>query len=315
MDAARAWDGADIAELLQMHTVGGPEGARSGARTFRTRCGDANAHGRAYGGQILAQAVMAAARTVPRSPEAAVPRAPSMLQFLFLRGTLHAEPIDLTVTPLQDGKRFSSRHVRGVQGQGRAVLDAQVTFAQPMPAPSHGAPAPFGPEEDPERLPGLADLPAAWGRTVQRAGGYTFNTKPAIDFRLAVVPSGPNALLLDPREPRLRFWVRLRARVGRGRAEQAAAFAYLSDWWVNYPALGPHLEGIADGPGLYVASLNHAIWWHRPLDVRADEWLHFESVGPAAAAGRGFNIARVHDRSGALVASVSQECLMAPRDK
>jgi len=314
MDTVPAWDGADIAELLAMVPLDSAVGASAGPRTFRTRCGDANAHGRAYGGQILAQAVMAAARTVPQAGAGSSPRAPSMLQFLFLQGTLHAEAIDLTVTPLQDGKRFSSRHVRGVQGAGRAVLDAQVTFAQPMPAPAHGAPAPFRPDEDPERLPSLADLPAAWGRTVQRAGGYTFNVKPAIDFRLAVAREGPNGLRLDASEPRLRFWLRLRSRIGDGAAEQAAAFAYLSDWWVNYPALGSHLDGLADGPGLYVASLNHAIWWHRPVDVRADEWLHFESVGPAAAAGRGFNIARVHDRSGALVASVSQECLMAPRE-
>ena len=66
-----------------------------------------------------------------------------------------------------------------------------------------------------------------------------------------------------------------------------------------------------DGGGLYVASLNHAIWLHRPL--RADEWLHFDSTSPAAASGRGLSIARVHDRQGLLLASATQECLMAPR--
>jgi acyl-CoA thioesterase-2 len=60
-----------------------------------------------------------------------------------------------------------------------------------------------------------------------------------------------------------------------------------------------------------VASLNHAIWWHRPF--RADEWLHFDCVSPAAADGRGLTLARIHDRHGRMVASATQECLMAPR--
>ncbi|MFO1218712.1 MAG: thioesterase family protein [Burkholderiaceae bacterium] len=298
--AVPAWDAGDFGELIAMDALG--------PMRFRTRCGDANEHGRSYGGQILAQALMAAARTVPPGDDVQRARLPSMKQFLFLQGTLHAQAIDLTVTTLQDGKRFSSRHVRGMQGDGRAVLDAQVTFAQTMPAPAHDAPPPFPADEDPERLPSLSDLPSAWGATIQRAGGYTLMTKPGIDFRIAAVPE---RLLLDAREPRLRSWVRLRARVGDAAADHAAALAYLSDWWVNYPALGAHLDGLSDGPGLYVASLNHSIWWHRR--PRADQWLHVESVSPAAGAGRGFNVARLHDRAGQLVASVTQECLMAPR--
>lgn len=127
----------------------------------------------------------------------------------------------------------------------------------------------------------------------QRAGGYTFQTKPAIDFRLAEARDG---LRLDTREPRLHFWLRLRARVGDGVTEQAAAFAYLSDWWVNCAPLGAHLADLGERPGLYVASLNHALWWHRPF--RADQWLHVQATSPAAAAGRGFSVARVHDRQG-----------------
>lgn len=330
--AVPAWDGEDMADLLALQAMPPASPAPPAASTtvanaaeaaavvtgaspgpapsvFRTCCGDANAHGRSYGGQILAQAVMAAARTVPAGAADAPPRAPSMMQFLFLQGTLHAQAVDLVVTPLQDGRRFSSRHVRGVQGAGRVVLDAQVSFAHALPAPAHGAPPAFAATEDPERLPSLADLPAAWGPEVQRAGGYTFQTKPAIDFRLAEARDG---LRLDTREPRLRFWLRLRARVGDGVAEQAAAFAYLSDWWINYAALGAHLADLGEGPGLYVASLNHALWWHRPF--RADQWLHVEATSPAGAAGRGFSVARVHDRQGRLVASVTQECLMSPRE-
>ena len=94
-------------------------------------------------------------------------------------------------------------------------------------------------------------------------------------------------------------------------AQHAAAFAYLSDWWLNFPASGGYIDALDGTPGLYIASLNHAIWLHRPF--RADEWLHVESISPAAAGGRGLSVARVHDRAGRLVASATQECLMAPR--
>jgi acyl-CoA thioesterase-2 len=291
------WDGQDLGELLDLEAVG--------PMRFRNRLGDANAHDRAYGGQILGQALLAAARTVPAG------RAFATMQFLFLQGTLHAQPIDFAVEALQDGKRFSSRHVRGTQQGGRAVLDAQLSFAVPIDAPAHEvAPVPAFADEDPERLPTVAELPAAWSEELERACGYRFWVKEAIDFRFASPPAG---LRLDAHEPRLRYWIRLRHRLGDDPHLHAAAFAYLTDWWFNYPSLGAHVQPLLDaGRRLYVASLNHAIWQHRPL--RADAWLHFDLTSPSAAAGRSLTIARVHDRAGRLVASATQESLMAPRE-
>lgn len=118
-----AWDGRDLAELLALDAIGDGR--------FRNRFGDANAQDRAYGGQILGQALLAAARTVASG------RAFTVMQSLFLQGTLHERAIDLEVESLQDGKRFSSRHVRGTRQGGRTVLDAQVSFALPMDAPAH----------------------------------------------------------------------------------------------------------------------------------------------------------------------------------
>ena len=299
--ALPAWDGHDFNALLALDAVEGP----AGAATFRTRCGDPNAHGRAYGGQILAQALAAAARTVPAD------RACTVMQFLFLQGTLWDEALDLVVTPLQDGKRFASRHVRGVQraqGAQRLVFDAQLSFARPVPAPEHGAALALA-LQDPECLPLPTALPADWRDAVQRTVGYPFDLKPALDFRFAAPP--PRLALTLP-EPRIAFWVRARQRLGDDAALHAAVFAYLSDWWLNYPASGGHQAEAEALGGLYVASLNHAIWLHRPFC--ADEWLHFDSVSPAAVAGRGLSVARVHDREGRLVASATQECLMVPRD-
>lgn len=288
-----AWDGRSLADLMALDA--------NGATTFRTRCGDANAHGRAYGGQILGQALMAAARTVPED------RACTAMQFMFLQGTLWDEALDLEVTPLQDGKRFSSRHVRGVQRLSRFVLDAQLSFAVSIDAPEHGTP-PTAALEDPETLPAAAEFPPEWAAAVQRAVGYEIASTPAIDFRFA---APPERLRLTLPEPRIRFWVKTRERLPNDPILHAAVFAYLSDWWLNYPATGGHQPEAEARGGLYVASLNHAIWLHRPL--RADEWLHFDSVSPAAASGRGLCVARVHDRHGMLVASATQECLMTPR--
>ena len=143
---------------------------------------------------------------------------------------------------------------------------------------------------------------------MQRAVGYEIAIKPVIDFRFA---APPEHLRLSLPEPRMRFWVKTRERLPDDPALHAAVFAYLSDWWLNYPAAGGHQPEAEARGGLYVASLNHAIWLHRPL--RADEWLHFDSVSPAAASGRGLCVARVHGCHGTLVASATQECLMAPR--
>lgn len=288
-----AWDGHDFAALMALDEHPGG--------IFRTCRGDANAHGRAYGGQILGQALAAAARTAPPG------RACTAMQFMFLQGTLWDEAIDLQVTPLQDGKRFASRHVRGVQRGDRFVLDAQVSFALPIEAPAHQAP-PALPLEDPETLPPVEALPPAWAESVRRAVGYGLFSRAAIDFRLAAPP--PHLRLALP-EPRMRFWLRAREPLPDDPALHAAVFAYLSDWWVNYPGTGGHHAAAEALGGLYVASLNHAIWLHRPL--RADQWLHFDSASPSAASGRALSVARVHDRQGKLVASVTQECVMAPR--
>lgn len=288
-----AWDGRSFATLMGLDD--------RGDGVFRTRAGDANAHGRAYGGQILGQALMAAARTAPPG------RSCTAMQFMFLQGTLWDEALDLRVTPLQDGKRFASRHVRGVQRDTRIVLDAQVSFALPIDAPAHAAP-PAVVLEDPDSLPAVEQLPAEWAASVQRAVGYGLVSRAEIDFRLAAPP--PHLRLALP-EPRMRFWLKARERLPDDAALHAAAFAYLSDWWVNYPGTGGHHAEAEALGGLYVASLNHAIWLHRPL--RADEWLHFDSTSPSAASGRALSVARVHDRQGRLVASVTQECVMAPR--
>jgi acyl-CoA thioesterase-2 len=297
LDALLPWNPRDIEGLLRLQSIG--------PSTFRSRHASPNARGTVFGGQLLGQALMAAAMTAP--PDRDV----TAIQFMFLQSATPERPIDFEVTTLQDGKRFASRHVRGSQpgdasGKRRIVLDAQLSFALPLPSPEHATPPRAG-GVDPETLPRCEDLPAETADAVWRTLGYPFGSV-GLDLRLADPARG---LGLDSPDASLRFWLRTRDRLPDEPVLQAAAFAYVSDWWINFTSVGVHVrQMLADGMRLHVASLNHAIWFHRPL--RADEWLHFDVQSPSAGCGRGLSIATVHDARGVLVASAPQENLMTP---
>ncbi len=297
-DSAPVWDGQDVADLLDL--------ARIGDGRFRSQTGERNENGRVYGGQLLGQTVMAAARTAPAD------RAATYLQFLFAAGGLPEQTIDYEVASLQDGKRFASRSVRGTQRGGRVVCDASVSFARAIDSPAHGAPPAddSGLTSDPNSLPGLTDIDAPEVREVESTLGYGYREHSAIDLRLPFVE---DVLRGDPNAPRVRFWIRVRKALREDPALQAAAFAYISDYWINFVACIAHVRPMAQASRkLYVASLNHAIWYHCPF--RADQWLLFDCSSPRAMLGRGLSIAKVYSRSGEMVASATQECLLSPTD-
>ena len=291
------WNPRDIAALLRLQSIG--------PSTFRSRHASPNARGTVFGGQLLGQALMAAAMTAPSGRDV------TAMQFMFLQSATPERPVDYEVTPLQDGKRFASRHVRGTQagdvpGKRRVVLDAQVSFAVPMEGPQHTTPTRAA-LVDPQSLPRFEDLPAETAEAVSRTLGYPFESI-GLDLRVADPAQG---LGLASPTAALRFWLRTRETLPDAPILQAAAFAYLSDWWINFTSVGIHVEQLLrDGTQLHVASLNHAIWFHRPL--RADRWLHFDVHSPSAAQGRGLSIAAVHDADGVLVASATQQNLMVP---
>lgn len=285
------WRERHIEEVLELQNVGGGR--------WRSRLGDANLNGRSYGGQLLGQAMTAALMDVPAGRET------SMMQFLFLQGAMPDEAIDFQVAVLQEGKRFSSRHVRAMQGNGRTVLDAQVTCASPLASPEHAATsaAPLG--ERPESLAPFSDIDPELLRDIRLLGGYSQDHKPSIDFR---IPDAERQLSSMHLGGRFRFWMRAAQSLPDDSRLHSAAFAYMSDWWLNFAALGMHLRDL-EGRQLYISSLNHAIWLHRPF--RADQWMHVDCTSPCAAAGRGLSIGALHDLQGRRLASMTQECLMA----
>lgn len=288
------WNELNIEELLALDGLG--------PGRWRNRHGDANRNGRSYGGQLLGQAMMAALTDVPAGREA------TMMQFLFLQGSVPEEPVDFQVTVLQEGKRFSSRHVRAAQANGRTVLDAQVTCALPLDAPAHASPSTSPAGERPESLATLDEVDPAVLQNIASLGGYSQDRKPSIEFRIPDLARQLSSVGLDGR---FRFWMRATRPLPDDARLHAAAFAYLSDWWLNFSALGLHLRGMG-ARKLYISSLNHALWLHRP--VRADQWMHVDCTSPCAADGRGLSIGAVHDLEGHRLASMTQECLMAYAD-
>ena len=285
------WNELHIEELLTLDGLG--------AGCWRSRHGDANRNGRSYGGQLLGQAMVAALMDVPAGREA------TMMQFLFLQGAMPQEPLDFQVTVLQEGKRFSSRHVRATQGKGRTVLDAQVTCALPLDAPAHAAASTAPAGERPEDLTPFSEVDPALLESITLLGGYSQDHKPSIEF---LVPDPSRQLSSIHMNGRFRFWMRATQPLPDDAHIQTAAFAYLSDWWLNFSALGLHLRDL-EGRPLYISSLNHALWLHRP--IRADQWMHVDCTSPCAHAGRGLSIGAVHDLQGRQLASMTQECLMA----
>ncbi len=297
-ESPSGWDERDLVALLTLDAIG--------PGRFRTRHGDPNENGRSYGGQLLGQAMAAACQGM------AGERRPSMMQLAFLQGADPAQPIDFEVTTLQAGRRFTTRHVRGRQADGRTVVDAQVSFAVPIAGPTHAAlprAAPWGLAPPMDFDEPECPIPSKWETQLRRWGGYSF-TKPSLLFH---VPDAAAQLAPPAAEARLCYWLRAREPLPDDPLLHVAAFAYLSDWWLNFSSLGVHVGELRADERAYVASLNHAVWLHRPF--RADEWFYVETESPSALAGRALSVARVYDAEGRLVASATQESLLSlPRE-
>jgi acyl-CoA thioesterase-2 len=288
--ACDVWDGIDVEALVSLEPIG--------SLRYRSRYGDGNLNGRSYGGQVLGQAMMAASLSAPEN------RPASAFQLLFLRGANPDQRIEFEVKILQEGKRFSSRHIFGFQGDGHMVLNAHATFCAPQLAPRHAVPS-FAQDENPENLPELNILPSALTEQLRPLGPYSNHVKPCMDFR---IPDIERQLSAKSAQSRLRFWLRGKYPLASDSRAHAAVFAYLSDWWLNFSSLGRHLRDLQSHEPLYIASLNHCIWFHRAFSPA--RWMHFESESPCAEGGRGLSIARVHDQDGLMLATATQESLM-----
>jgi acyl-CoA thioesterase II len=251
--------------------------------------------GRVFGGQVLAQALVAARRTVEAQREAH-----SLHAYFILAGDLNA-PIVYHVDTLRDGGSFTTRRVVAVQ-HGRAIFNLSASFHLAEPGVEHQVAAPEAP--DPESLtPELERIRALAEKIPEEVRGVLTQDRP-LDFR-PIDP--PDLLNPEPSSPVRRSWFRTTGPLPEDPLLHQAVLAYASDYGLITTVLQPH--GIAlRTPGVQLASLDHALWFHRPF--RTDEWLLYETDSPVSSGARGFARGRIFTREGVLVASSAQEGLV-----
>ncbi|TXK13846.1 acyl-CoA thioesterase II [Microbacterium hatanonis] len=252
--------------------------------------------GRVYGGQVLAQSVVAASRTLPAE------RAPHSMHGYFLRPGDASADITFSVDRIHDGRSFSTRRTQAYQS-GVPIFSMIASFQDEDPGLEHQAPMPEG-YPDPDELPDIE------GEIVRAHphSGRIFRERP-VDVRHV-----PSPIYVDVDEPvaRQAVWMRVKRALPDDAGTHRAALAYMSDMTIQESIMRAH--GIAwTTPGLKVASLDHAMWWHRP--ARVDEWLLYVQESPSARGGRGLSNGRIYSRDGALVASVAQEVMVRVRQE
>jgi acyl-CoA thioesterase-2 len=249
---------------------------------------------RIYGGQVVAQALMAASRTV-------VDLTANAMHGDFLRPGDPTLPVLYEVERLRDGRSFTTRRVVAIQ-HGRPIFNMTASFHIDEAGLDHQTkmPAVSQPEDVPtdtdHYAPVLSRIPESNRKWY--TGDRPFELRP-IDPLVLFDP--------QPREAVQRVWLRANGTLPDDPIVHQCALAYASDLTLLDTSSMPHGKGwLTDG--LFGASLDHAIWFHRSF--RADDWLLYDQESPSASGARGFNLGRIYRRDGVLVASVAQEGLL-----
>jgi acyl-CoA thioesterase-2 len=261
------------------------------------------ATGRVFGGQVFAQALVAARRTVAEGRDAH-----SVHGYFLREGDLKA-PIVYFVDRPRDGRSFTSRRVTAIQ-HGEAIFHLSASFHIAEPGLDHQTAMPDVP--DPDTLPSELDLIRARADKLPEALRAVVTQERPIDIR-NIEPADPFARLerQDPARAARRIWFRVKAPIPDAPWIHQAVLAYASDYGFLPTALLPHGIAFRD-PRLFIASLDHTVWFHRPF--RADEWLLYVSDSPSAYGARGFVRGSVFRRDGTMVASMAQEGLLRLRE-
>lgn len=246
--------------------------------------------GRVFGGQVLAQSLVAAQRTIDHD------RIVHSMHAYFLRPGDVEQPITFSVDSIHDGRSFSTRRTQAYQN-GLPILSMIASFQDEDDGFEHQSPMPTD-IPDPESLPSAAeslsdiDHPVANFWATQRA------------FDLRHIPSPIYFSVEGEHVAHQAIWVKALGTLPDDPGLHRAALAYASDYTILEPILRAH--GVAWGtPGLKAASLDHAMWFHR--FGRVDEWMLYTQESPNARGGRGLSLGRIYSREGVLLASVAQE--------
>jgi acyl-CoA thioesterase-2 len=252
---------------------------------------------RVFGGQVIGQALVAACRTVEG-------RFPHSLHAYFLLPGDPQVPIIYEVDRIRDGRSFTTRRVLAIQ-HGRAIFALTVSFHADEPGFDHAFPMPNVP--GPEDLPSESEIKAGVLPLMPDPVRAYYEKERPIELRPVEFK---RYLSRDPQEPRFHVWIRATGRLPDDPAIHQCVLAYASDMTLLDSSLVAHGRTVFER-SIQAASLDHALWFHRPF--RADEWLLYAQDSPSAAGARGFSRGLIFTRDGKLVASVAQEGLIRER--
>jgi acyl-CoA thioesterase II len=254
---------------------------------------------RVYGGQVLGQSLSAAALTV--APDRAIH---SLHGYFLLAGDPESDII-YDVERIRDGGSFTTRRVRGIQ-HGRAIFAMSASFHRAETGYEHQSDMPNAPP--PESLPSAKELMAGvMARLPDNMRAYWSREHP-LDVRIV---DASRYASREPRPPEQAIWLKTNGVLPNDPHIHQAVLAYASDFTLLDTALIAHGKLLFD-KDIQLASLDHAMWFHRPF--RADDWLLYVQDSPSASGARGYCRGVVYDRQGRLVASAVQEGLMRKRD-
>lgn len=249
---------------------------------------------RVFGGLVVAQALAAAARTVEA-------RAPHSLHAYFILPGDPSQPIVYEVERVRDGRSFTTRRCVAVQG-GRTIFDLFASFHVDEPGLEHQVEMPDVP--DPDTLPSDEEIERVHGERLPPALKAWFKGEKAIELRPTDLARYDPS---QPQKPQQSIWLRAKGRLPDDPAIHRAVLAYASDLTLIDVTLAAHGRSLFE-PDFSAASLDHAIWFHRPF--RMDEWLLYVQDSPTSGGARGLARGLLFDRRGVLVATVMQEGLV-----
>lgn len=254
---------------------------------------------RVFGGQVLGQALVAAARTV--DPERPV----HSLHGYFLLAGDPARPIIYDVERIRDGGSFTTRRVKAIQ-HGRPIFSMSSSFHKAEEGFEHQAKMPVD-VPLPEALPNPKDVIAEHLDALPDAMRSYWSRERPIHMRVADLS---RYLVREKKTPVQNIWIKAAGKLPDDPVVHQAVLAYASDFTLLDTALIAHGKLLFD-PDVQLASLDHGIWFHRPF--RADEWLLYVQDSPSGFGARGFCRGSIYTRDGVLIASVVQEGLMRQR--
>lgn len=256
---------------------------------------------RVFGGQVIGQALVAAQRTVSEG------RHVHSLHCYFMRPGDPAVPIIYEVDRIRDGGSFTTRRVVAIQ-HGHAIFSLSASFQVEEEGLEHQLPMPLD-VPGPETLKSQREFIEAFGDKVPENIRRYWKQERPLEIRPLNVE---HYTTRDPLPPVQNVWLRATGPVPDDRALQAAILAYLSDMTLLDTSTFPHGRSVFD-PELQMASLDHAMWFHRP--TKLDDWLLYTSDSPSSQGARGFSRGALYARDGTLIASTAQEGLVRLRKK